>query len=87
MRRKPEDIRSTSQPFDASRFHFNKISDEEILFDVECGDGNNVVAVNVSPIDWGHCLLLTERFQNLPQRVTQFSLRKTLELLMMSNSV
>lgn len=86
-RRKPEDISSISQPFDASRFNFNEISEKEILFDVESGDGNNVIAINVSPIEWGHCLLLTDRFQNLPQKMTQFSLRKALELLMMSNSV
>ncbi|XP_033224404.1 GDP-D-glucose phosphorylase 1 isoform X2 [Belonocnema kinseyi] len=86
-RRKPEDISSISQPFDTSRFNFNKISEQEIMIDVETGDGNNVIAINVSPIEWGHCLLLTDRFQNLPQKMTKSSLKKALELLIMSNSV
>lgn len=85
-RRKPEEITSMSQPFNPERFHFNKISNEEILFDIECGDGNNVIAINISPIERYHCLFIPQRLQNLPQIATKKSVQNILELIMMSNS-
>ena len=74
------------QPFDPNRFNFMKISEKEILFDVGNGDGNDVLAVNISPILWSHCLLLTQRFSGLPQSVTLYSFQKALEILLLSNS-
>ena len=76
-----------SKPFDADRFNFMKISNEEILFDIDSGDGNNVISVNVSPITWGHSLFIPQRYQGLPQVVTSSSLKKAIELLLLSNSV
>ncbi|XP_012257138.2 GDP-D-glucose phosphorylase 1 [Athalia rosae] len=85
-RRKPEDITTMVQPFDSNIFNFTKISDNEILFDIGNGDGNDVIAVNVSPIEVYHSLLITERFECLPQRVTKYSLKKAIELLLLSKS-
>lgn len=75
-----------SQPFDPNRFNFTKLAHQEILFDVGNSDTNDVIAINVSPLEQGHCLLLTERFKCLPQVMTKHSLRKAIELLLLSNS-
>lgn len=85
-RRRPENIVSMSQAFDSELFNFTKISDREILFDVGNGDGNDIIAANISPIEKYHSLLITERFKCLPQRVTKYSLRKAVDLLLLSNS-
>ncbi|XP_011307882.1 GDP-D-glucose phosphorylase 1 [Fopius arisanus] len=85
-RRQPENIQSMNMPSNPDRFNFTKISDEEIFFDIDVGDGNNIIAANVSPIGFGHCLFLPHRFECLPQVATELSLRKTIELLLLSNS-
>lgn len=86
MRRKPEEMVSMLQPFDPNQFNFMKISDKEILFDVGSGDGNDVIAVNDSPIIWSHCLILPQRFNGLPQQVTLYSFQKAIDILLLSNS-
>lgn len=86
MRRKPEEIESMLQPFDPNKFNFMKISKKEIFFDIGKGDGDDVIAINVSPILWSHCLLLPQRFSGLPQQVTIYSFRKAVEILLLSNS-
>ncbi|XP_063994220.1 GDP-D-glucose phosphorylase 1 [Diachasmimorpha longicaudata] len=85
-RRQPEDIESMKMEFNPHRFNFTKISNEEIFFDIGSGDGNNVVAANVSPLEFGHCLFLPQRLECLPQVATQFSLLKIIELMLLSNS-
>uniref|UniRef100_A0A6V7IMX7 GDP-D-glucose phosphorylase 1 n=1 Tax=Bracon brevicornis TaxID=1563983 RepID=A0A6V7IMX7_9HYME len=85
-RRRPENIESMSMPFDGDRFNFTKISNEEIFFDIGNGDGNNVIAANVSPIEFGHCLFLPQRLECLPQIPTEFSLVKITELMLLSKS-
>lgn len=87
MRRKPQEITSMFQPFDPDRFNFMKISHKEILFDIGNGDGDDIIAVNVSPIVWSHSLLLPQRYSGLPQQVTLYSFQKALEILLLSNSM
>uniref|UniRef100_A0A7N0TZS9 GDP-L-galactose phosphorylase n=1 Tax=Kalanchoe fedtschenkoi TaxID=63787 RepID=A0A7N0TZS9_KALFE len=73
------------QPFDEKKFNFTKIGQEEIVFQFEaseCGEVQffpeapievenrpNVVAINVSPIEYGHVLLIPRIFECLPQRI------------------
>ncbi|XP_015588884.1 GDP-D-glucose phosphorylase 1 [Cephus cinctus] len=85
-RRQPEDISSMNQSFDPGRFNFTKISEKEIYFYVGSEDGNDAIVVNISPIEWGHCLFIPERFKCLPQRITKYSLNKIIELMLLSNS-
>ena len=94
-RRKPMDMASLTQPFNAELFHFNKIRKEEvrsfllyairkiihrfcmqILFEVQKQSATNgeirdrsghILVVNVSPIDYGHVLLVPEPRSCLPQ--------------------
>lgn len=85
-RRAPELITSMLQPFNDVGFNFTKLSQQEILFDVGNGDLNDVVAINNSPLEECHCLLLTERMKCLPQIMTEYSLRKAIEMCLLSNS-
>ncbi|XP_073007491.1 GDP-L-galactose phosphorylase 1-like [Typha latifolia] len=73
------------QPFDPAKFNFTKIGQEEVLFRFEAGSGDkayfsesssldrnispNVVAINVSPIEYGHVLLIPRVLDCLPQRI------------------
>ncbi|PKA54539.1 GDP-L-galactose phosphorylase 1 [Apostasia shenzhenica] len=73
------------QPFDPSKFNFTKVGQEEVLFRFEAGEDDkscffgiasvdgiispNVVAINVSPIEYGHVLLIPRVLECLPQRI------------------
>ncbi|KAG1328151.1 putative GDP-L-galactose phosphorylase 1 [Cocos nucifera] len=73
------------QPFDHKKFNFTKVGQEEVLFRFEAGSDSmsqffesapvgstnppNVVAINVSPIEYGHVLLIPRVLECLPQRI------------------
>ncbi|MQM20551.1 hypothetical protein Taro_053572 [Colocasia esculenta] len=77
------------QPFDPNKFNFTKVGQEEVLFRFEeSPDGKphyfenapvstatapNVVAINVSPIEYGHVLLIPRVLEHLPQRIDKES--------------
>ncbi|XP_062169193.1 GDP-L-galactose phosphorylase 1-like [Alnus glutinosa] len=78
------------QPFDGNKFNFTKVGQEEVLFQFEPSeDGEvqffpnapidvenspSVVAINVSPIEYGHVLLIPRILECLPQRIDRDSL-------------
>lgn len=73
------------QPFDANKFNFTKVGQEEGLFQFEPSEDDevhfvplapidvdnspSVVAINVSPIEYGHVLLIPRILECLPQRI------------------
>ncbi|XP_010536681.1 PREDICTED: GDP-L-galactose phosphorylase 1-like [Tarenaya hassleriana] len=73
------------QPFDGNKFNFTKVGQEEVLFQFEATedgeaqffpsmplDADNspsVVAINVSPIEYGHVLLIPRVLECLPQKI------------------
>ncbi|KAJ8616766.1 hypothetical protein MRB53_036138 [Persea americana] len=77
------------QPFDENKFNFTKVGQEEVLFrfeeseDAEARyfenarmDSTNspsVVAINVSPIEYAHVLLIPRILECLPQRIDRES--------------
>ncbi|XP_021287916.1 GDP-L-galactose phosphorylase 1-like [Herrania umbratica] len=77
------------QPFDGNKFNFTKVGQEEVLFQFEASeDGEvqffpnapidvenspSVVAINVSPIEYGHVLLIPRILECLPQRIDRQS--------------
>ncbi|KAB2096073.1 hypothetical protein ERO13_A01G083300v2 [Gossypium hirsutum] len=77
------------QPFDGNKFNFTKVGQEEVLFQFEASeDGEvqfypsapidaenspSVVAINVSPIEYGHVLLIPRILECLPQRIDRES--------------
>ncbi|KAL6543144.1 Phosphate metabolism transcription protein [Orobanche hederae] len=77
------------QPFDENKFNFTKVGQEEVLFQFEASKDNQVhfypnapvdtdnspsiVAINVSPIEYGHVLLVPRVLECLPQRIDRES--------------
>lgn len=51
-RRAPQPMQSVNQPFDETKFNFNKVKEDEILFSLENSDrnttSNDKVIINVS---------------------------------------
>ncbi|KAL8205716.1 hypothetical protein R6Q57_018238 [Mikania cordata] len=84
------------QAFDESKFNFTKVGQEEVLFQFEQSeDGEvrfypnapidvdnspSVVAINVSPIEYGHVLLIPRILEHLPQRIDHESLLLALHM-------
>nr|UPT49963.1 GDP-L-galactose phosphorylase [Mangifera indica] len=84
------------QPFDGNKFNFTKVGQEEVLFRFEASqDGEvqffpnapidvenspSVVAINVSPIEYGHVLLIPRVLECLPQRIDRDSLLLALHM-------
>ncbi|KAL5463549.1 hypothetical protein EMCRGX_G032454 [Ephydatia muelleri] len=87
-RRRPMDIQSLQQPFDPLLFNFNKISDTEVLFRIRRGTSDlsdeHLVIVNVSPIEYGHVLLVPAPGRCSPQVITMESLTLCLEVMSLS---
>lgn len=74
------------QPFDPTKFNFTKLSKSEIMFKIENEDDSDIIAVNVSPIEWCHSLIIIKYLQCLPQSITWYSLQKAIEILLLSSS-
>lgn len=90
------------QPFDGTKFNFTKVGQEEVLFQFEASqDGEvqfipgapidvesspSVVAINVSPIEYGHVLLIPRIFECLPQRIDHESFLLALYMAMEAGS-
>ncbi|KAK9057190.1 hypothetical protein SSX86_024557 [Deinandra increscens subsp. villosa] len=84
------------QAFDENKFNFTKVGQEEVLFQFEPSeDGEvqfypnapidvdnspSVVAINVSPIEYGHVLLIPRILKHLPQRIDHESLLLALNM-------
>ncbi|GAA6107827.1 GDP-D-glucose phosphorylase 1 [Tachysurus ichikawai] len=95
-RRKPQEILSIHQQFDPTLFNFNKINSAEILFEMHkaeqiytgcAGKGTCVtcvVIINVSPLEFGHCLLVPEPSRCHPQILTPLALQIGVESLFLS---
>ncbi|XP_070686365.1 GDP-D-glucose phosphorylase 1 [Pempheris klunzingeri] len=96
-RRKPQEILSIQQEFSAKQFNFNKINPDEIIFemikDTEGGHekrqldqpGRMVVLVNVSPLEFGHCLFVPDPSRCFPQVLTSFAIQVGIESVLLSS--
>lgn len=96
-RRKPQEILSIQQEFNAKQFNFNKINPEEIIFEMikDCEGGNEngqlhepcrmVVLVNVSPLEFGHCLFVPDPSHCFPQVLTRFAIQAGIESVLLSS--
>ncbi|XP_042037230.1 GDP-L-galactose phosphorylase 1-like isoform X2 [Salvia splendens] len=91
LKKRPTEFRvdKVLQPFDESKFNFTKVGQEEVLFQFEASEDNevhfspnapidadnspSVVAINVSPIEYGHVLLIPRILECLPQRIDRQS--------------
>lgn len=91
-RRKPQEILSIQQEFNAKQFNFNKINPEEIIFEmIKDVEGQlhepcrMVVLVNVSPLEFGHCLFVPDPSRCLPQVMTKFAIQVGIESVLLSS--
>ena len=51
---------SVRQPFDPEKFNFTKVEpDKELVFETQ-QDKEDICIINVSPIEFGHCLFLPQ---------------------------
>ncbi|KAL9427774.1 hypothetical protein AB3S75_029872 [Citrus x aurantiifolia] len=71
LKKRPTEFRidQVLQPFDENKFNFTKIGQEEMLFRLDDSKSPSVVAINVSPIEYGHVLLIPRVLDCLPQRI------------------
>lgn len=92
QRRPPQNIQSVRQEFDPEQFNFNKIRPGEVLFRLrrrepegpKQWDEDILVLINVSPLEWGHVLLVPQPALGLPQRLLPGTLRAGLEAVLLS---
>ena len=74
-----------NEPFDNNKFHFNRVTgDEEVLAVLRDGDEqqqSHSVLVNVSPLMFGHGLLIPFAEQCLPQQLTSEAIDLAIRLL------
>ncbi|KAL6031052.1 hypothetical protein STEG23_030890 [Scotinomys teguina] len=92
LRRRPQNVRSVRQEFDPEQFTFNKIRPGEVLFRLQREPNGPdtpkqediLVVINVSPLEWGHVLLVPEPAHGLPQRLLPGVLRAGLEAVLLS---
>lgn len=98
-RRKPQEIRSIQQEFNTKQFNFNKINPEEIICEMaKCVGSSSIpndhqnslskmlVLVNVSPLEFGHCLFVPDPLQCYPQVLTKFAVEVGIEITFLSSS-
>lgn len=99
-RRKPQEILSIKQEFNGKQFNFNKISPDEVLFEMVKGrDGGPAlpddglapspskmfVMINVSPLEFGHCLFVPDPSRCFPQILTKSTIRISMESVLLSS--
>lgn len=93
QRRPPQNISSVRQAFDPKQFNFTKIRPGEVLFRLRrkpdlpgaLRQEDILVMINVSPLEWGHVLLVPEPARGLPQRLRPGALRAGLEAVLLSS--
>ena len=78
-------------PFDSSAFNFGKVKSDEVLMQFlpqreDAKSSSHQIVVNVSPLEFGHVLLVPSVTSHLPQVLTLDSLRLGIELLLLSSN-
>lgn len=93
-RRKPQEILSIQQAFSPTQFNFNQINPDEVIMemvkDAEGGDEASqpcrmVVLINVSPLEFGHCLFVPDPSLCFPQVLTEFAIQAGIESVFLSS--
>ena len=75
LKRPPQSMQSVKQEFDIEKFNFNKIDEnKELVCQLlnldrvsSCKLERDIIIINVSPIDRGHCLIVPQVEACLPQ--------------------
>eukprot|EP00795_Rhopilema_esculentum_P003465 gene3465-1844_t len=92
-RRKPQEIDSVRQPFRKDKFNFTKVKENEILFKMKSAEyktkeskkvEENLVIVNISPIDYGHVLLVPDATALHSQALTYDAVKLSIDVCLLS---
>ncbi|XP_065647788.1 GDP-D-glucose phosphorylase 1 isoform X3 [Hydra vulgaris] len=88
-RRPPQSATNVVMPFDNEKFNFTKIHPREILFELKSEDKveiekSDLIIINVSPIDYGHVLLVPDSKSGMPQVINQYGIVKATQLCLLS---
>ncbi|VDK42872.1 unnamed protein product [Anisakis simplex] len=83
LRRKPMRFHSVNEPFNALRWNFNKLKQNEVMLYMRCKDkpisvdrlDRHVIAINNSPLERGHSLIIPAISQSLPQVCNEMAIR------------
>ncbi|CAH0768139.1 unnamed protein product [Bemisia tabaci] len=87
--RQPQKFVSVDEPFNPNAFNFTKMKEAEKMFELKRKDLKGceaTLAVNVSPIESGHSLILPSLYSCLPQVMTEESLQVSVDVLLLSAS-
>jgi len=88
QRRKPEESTEVMMPFNSNKFNFNKIKTTEILFDLKRMDESELkdrLIINVSPIEYGHVLIIPRYKQCLPQVLDSHAIQVACEICLLTS--
>lgn len=92
-RRPPQSMTSVLQEFNVDQFNFTKVNKEREVVAVLSNSrersslpSKDVIIINVSPIDLGHCLLVPQLDCCLPQVLTTKSMKTALDVMYLSKS-
>ena len=91
LRRKPMRFRSIKEPFNHLRWNFTKLLPNEILYKMRCLDkpysedfsDDHIMAVNASPLERGHILIIPAVNQCQPQVLNEMAVRMATDLMLL----
>ncbi|CAI5451716.1 unnamed protein product [Caenorhabditis angaria] len=91
LRRKPMHFKNIKEPFNHHKFNFTKLNDREMLFYLKCDDDpisndpldRHLVAVNASPLERDHSLIIPAVNKCFPQVLTLQAVRIATDLMLL----
>lgn len=91
LRRKPMRFHAVREPFNHLRYNFTKLDQNEILLYLRCKDrpynddplDRHLVAVNNSPLERGHSLVIPSINHCMPQILTESAVRIATDLMLL----
>jgi len=93
LKRPPQNMQFVRQEFEKEKFNFNKIDEsKELVCQLVNKDRvfsnleRDIIIINVSPIDRGHCLIVPQVETCLPQILTAYSVLLALEVMKLSTT-
>ncbi|KAE9413694.1 hypothetical protein Angca_004543, partial [Angiostrongylus cantonensis] len=92
LRRKPMRFKNIREPFNHLRWNFTKLPENEILLYLRCEDrpithdplDRHVIAVNASPLERDHSLIIPSINRCLPQVLTPTSIRIATDVMLLT---
>ena len=91
-RRPPESFVKMTEIFDANKFNFTRIKQEEMLFEMKgppaatAKNDKDFIVANVSPLEFCHVLLVPKLYSCQPQILTADSLRLAMHAILLSGT-